>query len=637
MQDARRTHLVGLLVLATIALAVLVFSFLLQDGGPRQAAYAVSISGPNATSVSVGGHHTCAVTELEGLKCWGANDFGQLGAASSELCQFQQACSPLPIDVSGLTSGVEAVTLGRSHTCALTSAGGAKCWGLNERGTVGAPTSGGCWVLFYEYDCATTPVDVTGLSTDVVDVDAGEEHTCAVLSGGGVKCWGYPAIELGNGTEGDPSCGYCHQTPVDVIGVDDAVSVSAGYSMSCAVTSVGTVKCWGGESIYGPTAVELPDLDSVVEIEVGYGVICALISGGSVQCWGLNHYGQLGDGQVCGSQDCWWPPVQPVGLSSGVAAISTWNASCVVMVTGAVKCWGDGTNTTPVDIPELASGVTSIAVNSHHCALLQIGSLRCWGSNHFGEIGDGSHGKGGCNCRESPAATLGLGPKPPPSPTPTITNTPTPTNTRTATPTRTPTNTATPTFTPTITLTPTITPTTTPKNPVGDTDGDTVLNDADTDDDNDGCVDLHEEQVEPSTEATGGRREPHYFWDFYDVWSHPAGQPTEWTKDKVINLAGDILGVASRYGPGSPPPPKSQAYLQALVPPSSNTGYHVAFDRGTVIGADPWDRAGPDGFVNVADDILGAARQFGHNCSGIPIPPTETPTPPPPTASPTPT
>jgi polyhydroxybutyrate depolymerase len=154
-------------------------------------------------------------------------------------------------------------------------------------------------------------------------------------------------------------------------------------------------------------------------------------------------------------------------------------------------------------------------------------------------------------------------------------------------------------------------PTPTPKNPALDTDGDTVPNNADLDDDADGCLDTDEEQVTKLSYATGGWRNPHNFWDFFDVWTHPQGNPSGWERNRVVTVS-DVLAVGSRFGPGALPP---DPFAAALTPPSTEMGYHTAYDRGAIIGADSWDRAPPDGTINIADDILGAAAQFNHNCT----------------------
>ena len=164
------------------------------------------------------------------------------------------------------------------------------------------------------------------------------------------------------------------------------------------------------------------------------------------------------------------------------------------------------------------------------------------------------------------------------------------------TPTNTPTPTATP-VTPTITPTPTLTPTSTKLPDPGDTDLD-------------GCSDQAENGPD---ESFGGQRNHKYFWDFYDVWTHPPGQPAAWERNKVINLF-DILAVAPRFGAATRVD-KPEALAAALIEPVDDTSYHAGYDRGPIVGANPWDRAPADGVINITDDILGVAAQFGHDCS----------------------
>ena len=130
------------------------------------------------------------------------------------------------------------------------------------------------------------------------------------------------------------------------------------------------------------------------------------------------------------------------------------------------------------------------------------------------------------------------------------------------------------------------------------------------DSDQDGCTD----KAEGGPDATlGGLRDKRHFWDFFDVWTHPTGQPTVWERDRVVNTF-DILAVALRFGPG-PKLSESDALAAALLPPADDTSYHAAFDRGPLVGANAWDRAPADGGINIIHDLMGVAAQFGHDCS----------------------
>ncbi len=148
-------------------------------------------------SVSAGYHQTCAVTSAGALKCWGANDYGQVGNNTT-------LDSLVPADVVGLSAGVVAVSAGEFYTCAVTSAGAVKCWGSLRWGQFGDPKT---------TDTSLVPVDIAGLSSGVVSVSVGDSHACAATSTGAVKCWGANDYgQLGNGTTIGSS------VPVDVLG-----------------------------------------------------------------------------------------------------------------------------------------------------------------------------------------------------------------------------------------------------------------------------------------------------------------------------------------------------------------------------------------------------------------------------------
>ena len=330
----------------------------------------------SATAIAAGLGQSCAMTRTGGVKCWGANGHDELGAGTTR-------GSSVPVGVSGLGSGVKAIAAGARHTCALTSAGGVKCWGNNSSGTLGNGTTGRPF----------RPVEVFGLSSGVTAIAAGLDHSCALTSSGGVKCWGYNRFgELGDGTTSDRS------TPVDVSGLGSGVTgIAAGGFQSCALTSAGGVKCWGGATGNRLTPVDVPGLGNATAIAAGSGHGCALTRAGGVKCWGRNDSGQLGDGTTRDSAT----PVDVSGLSSGVKAIATGAGnSCALTGTSGVKCWGlndfgqlgDGTtgnHSTPVDVLGLNSGVTAIAAGSFHgCALTSSGGIRCWGLNGSGQLGD---------------------------------------------------------------------------------------------------------------------------------------------------------------------------------------------------------------------------------------------------------
>jgi len=336
-------------------------------------------------SVSSGYMHTCAVTSTGSLKCWGDNDRGQLGDGKT-------TDSYTPVDITDITSGVTSISSGGSHTCAVTTSGGVKCWGNNYSGLLGD----GSDISRY------TPVDMTGLASGIISISTGYMHTCASTSSGGVKCWGDNDFgQLGDGTNTD------RNTPIDVVDLTSGIiSVSTGYVHTCAITSSGGVKCWGfnydgqlgdGSDISRYAPDDVVGLTSgVISVSTGYMHTCAVTTSGGVKCWGDNHYGQLGDGTNTNRN----APVDVVGLTSGIASVSSGaNHTCAVTTSGGVKCWGDnvqgklgdGTNTnrnTPDDVVGLTSGIASISSGGGHtCAVTNSGGVKCWGDNLSGQLG----------------------------------------------------------------------------------------------------------------------------------------------------------------------------------------------------------------------------------------------------------
>jgi hypothetical protein len=147
-------------------------------------------------AIDAGWSHTCVLTVTGRVKCWGNNSYGLLGF------DMTTGIQPSPVDMTGLSTSLSAISLGASHTCGLTSAGSVKCWGWNDRGQLG---DGTIPMPYLQDTFSYVPVDVVGLSNGVVAIGTGSDsnHTCAVTSSGGVKCWGSNSNgQLGNGLKG---------------------------------------------------------------------------------------------------------------------------------------------------------------------------------------------------------------------------------------------------------------------------------------------------------------------------------------------------------------------------------------------------------------------------------------------------
>jgi alpha-tubulin suppressor-like RCC1 family protein len=280
----------------------------LGDGTTKTRDTPVAVSGlqSGVQSIAAGWRHTCAVTSAGMVRCWGWNESGQLGDGTT-------TARLTPVPVSGLSSGVQALTGGYRHTCALTSGGGVECWGGNAHGQLGDGTT----------NDHSTPVAVTGLQSGVEAIAAGVEHTCALTSGGVVECWGRNSEgALGDGTADE------HLTPVAVSGLEGRIeAIAAGFAHTCALTSGGAVECWGwnlGGELGDGTRTErhrpvVSGLRSGVRaIAAGGFHTCTLSTGGRVHCWGANTFGELGDGTA----KMRLKPVPVLGLGIQAAALS---------------------------------------------------------------------------------------------------------------------------------------------------------------------------------------------------------------------------------------------------------------------------------------------------------------------------
>ena len=348
------------------------------DGGYQDQLTAVDVIGlgSGVVSASAGADYSCALTTSGGAQCWGSNFLGQLGDGS-------HISRPTAGDVAGLASGVSAIYAGFQHACALTDAGGVKCWGSNWQGQLGDGST----------TDRLTAVDVEGLDAGVTAISAGSLLTCALTIGGAVKCWGHN----GGGALGDGTT-VRRLTPVDVVGLQSGViAIAVETNGSCAVLAGGAVKCWGGGQL---TPVDVPTLQSGVRaIAVGDSHRCALRDSGAVECWGANDFGQLGDGTPFGHAE----PAPVTGLVAHIVEIAAGAShTCAKADNGAIQCWGhdlygqlgDGASTRhaqPVDVVVVDTQFTQLASGfQHNCALTTTGSVRCWGSNDSGALGDGT-------------------------------------------------------------------------------------------------------------------------------------------------------------------------------------------------------------------------------------------------------
>ena len=348
----------------------------LGDGTTTSSATPVPVTGlVGAIAISAGFFHTCALLDDGTVQCWGYNGAGQLGDETFE------TRSTL-VSVVGIDSAV-GLAAGGLHTCALGRNGTAACWGDNSVGQLGDATTTG----------RAAPRVVVGLS-NAVTITAGGYHSCSLIGDGTARCWGHNSSgELGNDTVEDSP------VPVVVTGMTGAVAIEASdYEHTCAVLGGGTVRCWGW-GFYGQLG-QLDDLTDAVAITGGYIHTCGLRTGGAVQCWGNNWFGQIGSSYL---NDRNPSPVQVEGLFGVVAITSGQYHSCALREDLTVLCWGDnasgqlgdgspGSSATPVPVGGLTDSTAITARWAHFCALLDDRGVQCWGDNSNGQLGEGQPG-----------------------------------------------------------------------------------------------------------------------------------------------------------------------------------------------------------------------------------------------------
>jgi alpha-tubulin suppressor-like RCC1 family protein len=324
-------------------------------------------TGRTAKAISPGYHHNCAILDNASVKCWGRNNTGQLGIDSTTTMGDS---SGEMAQLTGINLGTgrtaTAIDAGQEHACALLDDVSVKCWGLNNYGQLGIDNTTTMGDDQGEMDQLIGINLGTGRTATAIAV--GRYHSCVLLDNASVKCWGlnnYGQLGIDNTTNmGDGSGEMGDNLPVVDLGSGrTATAIAAGHGHTCAILDNASVKCWGYNN-YGQLGIDNTtnmgdgsgEMDQLTGINLGTGRTataiaarfyhtCALLDNASVKCWGYNNYGQLGIDSTGHMGDSSGEMAQLTGINLGTGRTATAIATghghtCAILDNASVKCWG---------------------------------------------------------------------------------------------------------------------------------------------------------------------------------------------------------------------------------------------------------------------------------------------------------
>jgi alpha-tubulin suppressor-like RCC1 family protein len=386
--------------------------------------------------------HNCAISYVGHVKCWGYNYYGQLGLGNTtqigdgpnEMGENQKF---VPL---GTNRTAKDMALGDLHSCAILDNDSVKCWGSNNYGQLGLGNTTQIGDDVYEmWGDRHTTVDL-GTNVTATQITAGAHHTCILTNFGEVKCWGsnsYGQLGLGNTTrigDGANEMGDNLES-VDLGDGRSAIEISAGQYNTCAILDSGLVKCWGYNN-YGQLGIgstnqigdgpnemgnnlkiaDLGDNITALSIETSLYSVCAILNTRDIKCWGYNGNGQLGlqnttyQGQY---QNQMGDSLATLSFEDQMSVFKLSGGglhNCAILENEELKCWGynsygqlgiGNTNQIGDEVNEMGNYLATTRLptpyikfissgHSNTCAIIFDDSIRCWGYNGYGQLGIGN-------------------------------------------------------------------------------------------------------------------------------------------------------------------------------------------------------------------------------------------------------
>ena len=220
------------------------------------------LAGKPLTQIAAGWYHTCALDSTGAAYCWGDNTYGDLGNNNSTI----SSAAPVTVDTSGVLAGksLAQIIAGYYTTCALDTAGAAYCWGINDDGQLGDASTA------FEANVPVAVDTSGALAgKTLTQVNAGYDHTCALDTAGAVYCWGFNRYgDLGDGTTADSNAPVAVDTSGALSGKKLTEIADGGYDHACVLDSTGAIYCWGYNDL-GQLGNDSTDTQSDVPVLAG--------------------------------------------------------------------------------------------------------------------------------------------------------------------------------------------------------------------------------------------------------------------------------------------------------------------------------------------------------------------------------
>jgi alpha-tubulin suppressor-like RCC1 family protein len=297
-------------------------------------------------SVSVGAGHACGVDGDGRAVCWGSNRYGQLGDGS-----YEHRDAPVAVALPEGTE-VTAVSVGRAHSCALDAAGAVWCWGRNDRGQLGHGSAGKLALPPLEPPMESAGGSAAPRPSAVGDVSelhlTGPASCVRTATAPALRCWGVPSYQPPSEKEERKTRRAIEKSSSSKPGRVEALAgvemISLGADFGCALGG-GSISCWGanrrGQLGAEPktdrfTAAAVPSLGQARDLAAGEEFACGLLGSGELWCWGANDHGQLGRAGPDGA------PAKVDGLDGLEEAHAGARFACGFGPTTGVRCWGEG-------------------------------------------------------------------------------------------------------------------------------------------------------------------------------------------------------------------------------------------------------------------------------------------------------